>query len=321
MLYRLFIFLRDNIRKFPLLHFYVWNLRKAIWRLQSIGERRRPIVDGGPVLAEAIRTRRPLAVGKLGFTESLGLNHFLKRTAARSENREPPLYPPYASDTLFVNSGVFPQQDVIFDKFVEIYQDAVGEMDVLISWHIRGELGLLNRLAPFATLIRWGTLEPFLSNEPWSFMLEGKRVLVISPFIKSIQQQYARRTEIWKDKRVLPKFTLLTIQCPFSAGLASPKHSDWMAALDDLKAQMDAVDFDVALIGAGAFSLPLATHAKRRGKVGIHLGGPLQVLFGVYGNRWKDNKEFQPYFNDSWVRPDKTETPETAQKNENACYW
>ena len=120
---------------------------------------------------------------------------------------------------------------------------------------------------------------------------------------------------------MLPEFTLLTIRPPFSAGLVAPKHPDWMAALDDLKAQMDNINFDVALIGAGAFSLPLATHAKMRGKVGIHLGGVLQILFGIYGNRWKDDTEVQRFFNDNWVRPRKSETPEAVHKIENACYW
>ncbi len=94
-----------------------------------------------------------------------------------------------------------------------------------------------------------------------------------------------------------------------------------MAALADLKTRMDAADFDVALVGAGAFSLPLVTHARRRGKVGVHLGGTLQVLFGVYGGRWKDNKDYQHFINGSWVRPDETETPPTVHKIENACYW
>lgn len=321
MFYRLFILFRDAVRQMPLLHFYVWKLRKAFWRLQSLGEARLPIVDGGPLLAEAIRANRPFAAGKMGFTESLGLNHYLKRTAALSQNREPPPYPPYASETLFINSGVFPREDKLFDRFAAIYRDTVKDMDLLVSWEIRGELKLFNLFAPLATLIWWGTIEPFLSNEPWSSTLEGKRVLVISPFAKSIQGQYARRTKLWRDQRILPAFALLTIRCPFSAGLVAPKHSDWMEALDDLKGQMDAIDFDVALIGAGAFSLPLATHAKRRGKVGIHIGGPLQVLFGIYGNRWKDLKEFQAFINESWVRPGKDETPEKVHKNENACYW
>jgi hypothetical protein len=194
-------------------------------------------------------------------------------------------------------------------------------MDVLVSWGLSGEAKVFKTVTPHATLVPRISMEPYFSTEPWTSAFEGKRVLVISPFIDTIKQQYPRRALLWEDKRVLPEFTLLTIRPPFSAGLVPPTHSDWIAALDDLKSQMDAVSYDVALIGAGAFSLPLATHAKMRGKVGIHMGGALQILFGVYGNRWKEDKEFQRFFNDNWVRPNRTETPELAEKNENACYW
>jgi hypothetical protein len=101
----------------------------------------------------------------------------------------------------------------------------------------------------------------------------------------------------------------------------TPVHKDWVAALDDLKGQMDAQDYDVALIGAGAFSLALATHAKARGRIGVHLGGTTQFLFGVYGGRWKDSAEFQAFINKDWIRPDETETPQTVEKIENGCYW
>lgn len=321
MLYKLYLYIRDTIRQFPAVHRIVWRARKAIWSLQNLGQPQRPIVEAGPILIEAISTGRPLAAGKIGFTELLGLNHYLKRKAAISKNREPAPYPPYTSDTLFINSGVFPQQDKLFDRFANIFYDRLGEMDVLASWGLNGETYMFNTAAPSATLVRRVSLEPYLSDNSWTSALEGKRVLVISPFIDTVRQQYSRRTEIWKDQRMLPAFTLETIRAPFSAGLVTPKHLDWMEALADLEGQMDALEYDVALVGAGAFSLPLATHAKRRGKVGVHMGGSLQLAFGIYGNRWKDDKEFQRFFNDSWVRPSKEETPEFVHKNENAAYW
>ncbi len=321
MLYRLYIFIRDTTRKFPLLHFYVWRLRRAIWRLQSIRDPKRPLVPAGPVLAEAIRAGRPLAAGKIGVGELRGLKHFLKRTQDIQKKREPTPYPRYTSDTLFLNAGVFPQRDDVFDKFGAIFKESVTEMDVLVSWELQGEYKVFNTLAPLATLVPWGSLDAFLAKEPWTSALEGKRVLVVSPFTETIRQQYVRRTALWQDNRILPEFTLLTVQCPLSAGIAPPAHPDWMTSLSDLKRQMDAVDFDVALIGAGAFSLPLVTHAKKHGKIGIHLGGTLQVLFGVYGGRWKDNKEFQHFINENWVRPNQSETPPEAHKIENACYW
>lgn len=34
---------------------------------------------------------------------------------------------------------------------------------------------------------------------------------------------------------------------------------------------MDAYDYDVAIIGCGAYGMHLAAHAKRKGKIAIHL--------------------------------------------------
>lgn len=46
---------------------------------------------------------------------------------------------------------------------------------------------------------------------------------------------------------------------------------------------MDKVEYDVCLIGCGAYGFPLAAHAKRTGHKAIHLGGSLQLLFGIAG--------------------------------------
>lgn len=50
---------------------------------------------------------------------------------------------------------------------------------------------------------------------------------------------------------------------------------------------MDKIDYDICLIGCGAYGFPLAAHAKRKGKKAVHLGGALQLLFGIKG---KDGK-------------------------------
>ncbi len=319
-LYDLSIAARDIVRKFPAVHSLIWRTRKAIWRAQASSESRRPLVDSGPIISDAILAGRPFAAGKMGLSELKGLLHFLKRKDERADKQPP--YPRYTAELLHLNAGVFPPENETFDKFGVIFSNAIKEMDVLVSWGLPKEFTIFNSMAPKATLVPRTSMDAFFSDQPWSAALEGKHVLVISPFTDTIRQQYAnRRPLLWKDPLVLPEFTLLTIRTPLSAGLIPPVHKDWVAALEELKGQMEALDFDVALIGAGAFSLALATHAKKLGKAGIHLGGTLQVLFGVYGGRWKDNPDFQSFINDNWVRPGHGETPVTVNKIENGCYW
>ena len=42
-------------------------------------------------------------------------------------------------------------------------------------------------------------------------------------------------------------------------------------------------NFDVAIIGCGAYGFPLAAKLKQAGKIVIHLGGATQLLFGIIG--------------------------------------
>jgi hypothetical protein len=95
----------------------------------------------------------------------------------------------------------------------------------------------------------------------------------------------------------------------------------WFELLESMKDEISNSKFDVALIAAGAFSYPLAAHAKKIGKIGIHCGGGLQIFFGVMGNRWNNSPEVLKYMNEFWIRPSAEERPKTADQVENACYW
>lgn len=81
------------------------------------------------------------------------------------------------------------------------------------------------------------------------------------------------------------------------------------------------MNFDVALVGCGAYGLPLAARLKRQGKKAIHLGGALQILFGIKGGRWDSRPEFKKFYNDAWVRPGEEHRPIAYQLVEDGCYW
>jgi Cys-tRNA synthase (O-phospho-L-seryl-tRNA:Cys-tRNA synthase) len=89
-----------------------------------------------------------------------------------------------------------------------------------------------------------------------------------------------------------------------------------------MKDEMTKKDFDVALIGCGAYGMPLAAHAKSMGKVGIQLAGWTQMLFGVYGERWvSQQSEYSRFINEYWIRPNESEKPSESKGVENGCYW
>jgi hypothetical protein len=317
---RYYLRLVDVIRKFPVVHSTIWRVRSAYRKAERRVLVRRPIVDGSDLLGVAITQGKPLAAGKMGNVEIGGLCAYLNREKARFRSHNPPRYSAYVSETLFTNAGVFPQNEEVYDRFGSVYLNAVKHCDALAPWNVAGEAQIYRYHCPKTTLIHLRSLQCYFSDKPWSASLEGKRVLVVSPFASTVRSQYAKRRDLWDDQRMLPEFELITIRAPLSAGIVEPKAPDWFHALEELKAEMDAALYDVALIGAGAFSLPLATHAKLRGKVGIHLGGALQILFGILGRRWENREEFG-FVRNSWTRPSQDETPANVKSIENGCYW
>ena len=85
--------------------------------------------------------------------------------------------------------------------------------------------------------------------------------------------------------------------------------------------EISTLNFDIAIIGAGSYGLPLGSFIKQMGRQAVHLGGATQIMFGIKGRRWESKPFFQGLFNDSWVRPRDDETPSNSETVEGGCYW
>jgi len=96
---------------------------------------------------------------------------------------------------------------------------------------------------------------------------------------------------------------------------------DSFEALDYMTNQIEKRSFDVALLGCGAYGFPLASRIKNMGKQAIHMGGALQILFGIRGGRWDSHPIISKLYNENWVRPKLTERPQNFNQVENGCYW
>lgn len=141
--------------------------------------------------------------------------------------------------------------------------------------------------------------------------------MVIHPFAETIKSQYEKKEHLFDNKNVLPEFSLKTIKAVQSIAGTKTEFVDWFEALESMKRQIAETDFDVAIIGCGAYGMPLAAYCKQLGKKAVHLGGATQLLFGIKGKRW-DNYSL---YNEYWVRPLESETPLNAKKIESGCYW
>ena len=228
------------------------------------------------------------------------------------------------------NAGFFPSTEENLMKFGEMMVEDSKQLDILGSW-LPDEKTMITSFNLNLTKVTLLALEPYWSKNPWSRILEGKKVLVIHPFASLIEQQYKEKREIlFDDKQVLPKFDLKTIKAVQSLG-GDCEYSDWFEALSSMKKQMDATDYDIVLLGCGAYGFPLAAHAKRMGKQSVHLGGALQLLFGIRGKRWDNpnygiqefgkQNTYKTLFNDSWIYPSASYIPSKAKQVEGGCYW
>jgi hypothetical protein len=213
------------------------------------------------------------------------------------------------------NAGFFPANEALYDRFAELLIDDMQYVDVLGSWLV-AERVFSHQLSS-ATKVCLEDLPPDRHANPWSEALAGKTVLVIHPFTKSIQAQYKKRSLLFDDPRVLPEFELKTITAVQSIAYntSSSAYSTWFDALDHMCDQMTQTEFDVAIIGCGAYGFSLAAFAKRLGKQAIHLGGATQLLFGINGKRWGEMG------NEHWIHPLPEEHPQGFEKVEGGCYW
>lgn len=227
------------------------------------------------------------------------------------------------------NAGFFPSTEENLMRFGDLMLEDSKLVDILGSWQ-KGEFFLSSVLTE-AKKIQLMYLDPFWSKKPWSRALECKKVLVVHPFAESIKSQYEKRKYLFKVQDTLPDFkSLEVIKAIQSIGGESNGYKDWFEALEYMMSEIDKHDYDVCLIGCGAYGFPLAAHVKRMGKQAIHIGGSLQLLFGIMGNRWDhdephyENGVFIYYAgleNKYWVRPSASERPKSHKVVENSCYW
>jgi len=234
---------------------------------------------------------------------------------------------------LDVFSGVFPATQETSEKFSKVYIKDSEFIDILGSFQAFETHMPLNKNVKKLHL---ETLYPFFVNNPWTAILKNKKILVVHPFQETIILQYSKREDLFENKNILPEFELITLKAVQSAGGAKSDFNSWFDALDYMKDEIAKIEFDICLLGCGAYGLPLAAHVKKLGKQSIHMGGGLQLLFGIKGKRWDDPnygiKEFQnleglmetPYsslYNDNWIRPLPEDTLDTSKNIDGGTYW
>lgn len=296
------------------------------------------------MLYELLSADKPCMIARIGGIESNCAINYLCVNSNKStwgkwwdyitDNTMTPWWNPNVINSLYNNAGVFPRTQQIAERFAIRFLRDIPEIDLLAAIHNTEKF---MPIPPRIPKIQIETLLPFFVDNPWTRMLKGKRVLVIYPFEQTIKQQYAKRKLLYDNPNILPDFELITLKAVQTVAGNKSEFADWFDALRYMEDRIDKMDFDIALIGCGAYGLSLAAHIKRKGGKAVHMGGGVQLLFGILGKRWivdypklspwhylpgKDiDIDYTPLFNEHWCYPLPVDTPSNTKAVEGACYW
>lgn len=319
-------------------HLILSTLRKIATKLRKPNIQNRPLayINDANQASHAIYTcltaKAPCMIARFGSVELDVVTNYLGMLRYRNQIKscilgETPKWWWEKSTINHIrnNAGFINPTTNKLKDFSKMMLDNMKLVDILGSW--KQEEVYFEKELCHAQKIRLRYLEPFWSEQPWTLALKGKRVLVIHPFAETIKKQYAKRAHLFNNPNILPDFkALYTIKAVQSIG-GECEYKDWFEALQSMERQMDSLEYDICLIGCGAYGFPLAAHAKRTGHKAIHLGGALQLLFGIKGKRWftpSDSqiyKQYKRFPNEYWVSPSAEEKPKAANSVEGGCYW
>ncbi len=279
------------------------------------GKRMLTLDEAQRFISEAIESNTPFMAGRFGTVELGAIRK------VRDDNKGLLMPVGITMRDLCNNAGFFPEDKNMLPHFAEVMRDATRQADLI---GIRGDFMEEYECKVYAEKAEFchiESLEPFFASESWTSKLENKRVLVIHPFEDTIRSQYKRRELLFPGTNILPKFELITQRAVQTIAFnKDERFNTWFDALDYMHQEAMKKDFDVAIIGCGAYGFPLAAMIKQSGKIAIHLGGVTQMVFGIKGFRWENMSKYKELVsNPNWVNPQ--ERPEDFINVEGGCYW
>lgn len=297
--------LHDRLRKFYGKTIGFWRLKEyyaknmgfynGIKRLYLSNKK-----EGEVIIANAIKSNKPFMFARYGSTEFRNLFY-------------------NEMNSLYLFSGFFPNNKNLLKEFRKTYLESSKEINILAIWNYKNQffnkIKLMRKLPNIKNIVPIDVIGS--TNHLWIKELKGKKVLVIHPFEETIKEQDEKRSQLG----ILPQLKSLHIIKAVQTLRENKdnRFNNWFEALEYMKKEIDKKDFDIAILGCGAYGFPLAAYIKSKGKQALHLGGCTQLLFGIIGNRWErgESKNINKY----WVRPLPEDHPKGYRDQENGSYW
>ena len=282
----------------------------------------------------AIDAGRAFAMGKIGWSEKQWLYYpvVLSRVMDLKKRRAYETMMAYLSVR---QAGIFPPDPGFIRRFVDRYLDDLRNLDSLGLFldNAARELEIIREHAVRTKLAYYRDQEPpkkeyggakycYLQN------LQDRKILIVCPFGGFLASRLKEGTyeAVWRKtaKRWFYPRSVQAIEFPYGFEATTRKrYTDALQLFEEITDQMKRVSYDVALIGAGGLGIPLASFAKNQGKVGLSLGGHLQVVCGVLGKRWRTSELFRRrYITEAWVElPRRYHPSNPLESTDSGDYW
>src|SRR5262249_31105471 len=158
-------------------------------------------------IAHLIVAAQPTLVCRMGWGETRICWNYVRRSFWPV-----PRLSVYGADLMksaTLANGIAAPDSRSLDRFASIYLASLPFADIIGIWRVKGQYQLVDRLSdPSAACTQLADLEPWAAHaagaQPWTQALAGKTVLVVHPFVSSIQAQYERRSKIKTVRDILP---------------------------------------------------------------------------------------------------------------------
>jgi hypothetical protein len=168
------------------------------------------------------------------------------------------------------------------------------------------------------------TLDVFdhINTRLWTRELEGKRILIISPFVDSFKEKIGIREKIYGID-LFPNCEFVFLKPPQTQANCPSDEFDVELNRFIIRIKQIQDTFDIALLSCGGYGNLVCAEIYKMGKSAVYVGGVLQMYFGVYGNRWERERPeiMELYKNEFWTRPKEDERPDGFTNVEKSCYW
>lgn len=285
--------------------------------------------QGVDVISNFIKSGQPFCVTRIGLGEVRWIDWYIRGGIASNcdghvwsgSNYMPTLAHRVEIEGVYGNCA---------EEFFTEYTSGISSADVNIFWYNADgsklvydeQVNIFNKYSPNSLKVDIDVLASYKNENYWSKSLEGKKVLVIYPFVDTIKNQYKNRENIWTGEHSgkLPEFELITYKPVWSLGGCRP-HNSWKESLDFMKKEISEIDFDIALLGCSHYGIPLCGFIKNEmKKSAIYMGGEVQILFGIRGSRWDQWPIVTQHHNQFWTRATE-EIPTGHDLMDGGCYW